>query len=58
MNSQIRHRQAQQFDTNFQMLEISINRIQRRNRRMRNFFLLLLTQVLLLSFFAITSWTN
>ena len=56
MNFQIR--QAQQFYTNFHLLEISINRIQRRNRRMRNFFLLLLTQVFLLSFFVITPWTN
>ena len=56
MNSETR--QAKQLYSNFQMLDLNINRIQRRSMRMRNFFLLLLTQLFLLSFFAITPWIN
>ena len=51
-------RQAQQFYSTFQMLDFNINRIQRRNMRMRNFFLLLVTQLFLLSFFMVTLWIN
>lgn len=56
MKSEIRH--AQQFYSNFQMLDLDINRIQHRHMRMRNFFLLLLTQLFLLSYFVITPWIN
>ena len=51
MNIQIK--QAQSFYADYQLLDIDRNRLQRRNKRMRNSFLLLLTQIFLISFFLI-----
>lgn len=56
MNSETR--QARDFYANFQLLDRDINRIQRTNIRMRNFFLLLLTQLFLLTLLFSTSWMN
>ncbi|MDJ0590860.1 MAG: hypothetical protein QNJ72_12820 [Pleurocapsa sp. MO_226.B13] len=51
MNSGIR--QAQSFDANYQLLDLDLDRLQRRSKRMRNSWLLwftLLTSVILFLF--------
>ena len=56
MNSETE--QAKQFYANFQILDLNINRIQRKNIHMRNLLLLLITQLFLISFFIIMPWIN
>ncbi|MEM8672935.1 MAG: hypothetical protein AAGF83_03525 [Cyanobacteria bacterium P01_G01_bin.67] len=44
-------KQAQDFYANFQMLDFDLNHRERKNDRLRNFLLLLLTQLFLASLF-------
>lgn len=54
----IQREQAQQFDANFQILDRNIERIHRNNLSIRNFFVVILLQLALVSILLNAYWFN